>query len=781
MILVSEMIYPKYKRQNIHHKKDNKTLILCNYIFFLLLFSFILFYSSTTDSAVYDPLGNKIFEGSGESLYTLDATYGLIEGDSITTRAKKFREVLSGATYITFPIGQDPAKMTHLISVGSFPTVFSSLTLSQRQSDAIGWSMIFPASRGRISTFVSKLSTPSLSNEDKIITSTSDWYMVGIRGEANPGVLDVNLSNYEFSFPLPRIGIGYVNKYFTNYTLSKTSNPFSSVVEYDPPNYLYLKFRDGSPENPDGAKVYSVKLWINGQLEYSFIGGREIPGLLIDPGTSLQDGQSRWVDNDGTFVYRFFISNSSEIESAKFEIDIANDYIVELSSNGQDYRIVLNAVDNITDESNRAWRSFYYGESLGKSTLGIDASTTLWGIAIKAERSWLLNNWQFPSYKGKKNQDSASAWFIDVNRPWGPLMIAGEYTYIGPFYNASDFIAANDYGGTYLDPSEPFLPKIATENDLDGDNIKDWEDDFLLFRRDPPKFSLGLSREFMDFNNNGIPDNMETRLKPHYRFDYEEASKGYQIYTSLAVPFLKGLSIEPGYYTKQLILDRKSARVWYNLTGFIPEDIPNFGTVQLRLLTKRAHDIIPDDTAEQKDSLALQNSLTNIVTLIADYKRVKDLTLTTKFKYQYDADFYGKRRVIDTILINQAKYNIRIGEDTVISPAYRNDKTIGYTSPRSKQTSIDAVRQAFILQGLHTISEFMQVSSGLQYLKFQDLKNPLQNYNRRVGFLALAINGTISGKKMGMLASLDYVTHDLPRTIGGSQKSTNITVRLFLL
>jgi len=768
--------------------KDNKLNIgkyinqlkYCFYAIILSTLISLLFLPEKANSAVYDPLGNKIFEGSGESLYTIDTTYGLIEGDSVTTRAKKFREVLSGATYVSFRIG-NPEKLTHILSVGSFPTVFSNFTLSERQSDAVGWSLLFPASIGRISTFISKLSSQSLANEDKTITSTADWYMIGARGEANLGVWDVNVNNYSFTLPFPRIGIGYVNKYFTNYTLNKTSNPFSGVVEHNPPTYLYLRFRDDSSNNPSGSKVFRVKLWLNGQLVYNFVGGKEQPGVLIDPGTSLEDGQSRWIDNNGYFIYQFFLPNSSETESAKFELDIANDYLVELSSDGKNYRPILSAEGNITDESNRNLESFYYGESLGKSTLGVDMSMTILGVALKAERAWLLRNWQFPSYRGKRSQESSSAWYIDANRPWGPLMIAGAYTYIGPFYDASDFIAANDYGGTYLDPSEPFLPKVATEDDLDGDGVKDWEDDFLLFRRDPPKFRLGLSREFMDFNNNGVPDNMETRIKPHYRFDYEEASRGYQIYTSMAVPFLKGFSVEPGYYKKSMILAKKSSRVWYTLANFVPEDIPNFGTVQLRFLTKRAHDIIPDDTVEIKDNLALQNSLSNIVTLIADYKRVTDLTLTTKFKYQYDADFHGKRRVIDTILINQIKYNFHLGPDTILSPAYRNDKTIGYTSPRSSKTSLDAVRQAYILQLLHSLSEFLTISSGIQYLTYQDLKNPLQNYNRKVGFLELALNGNVSGKNMGMLLSLDYVTHDLPKSIGGSRKSTNITARLFLL
>jgi hypothetical protein len=209
------------------------------------------------NSAVYDPLGNKIFEGSGESLYTIDTTYGLIEGDSAIKRAKKFREVLNGATYVAFKIG-NPEKMTHILSVGSFPTVFSNFTLSERQSDAVGWSLLFPGSIGRISTFISKLNSQSLANEDKTITSTADWYMIGARAEANLGVWDVNVNNYRFTLPFPRIGIGYVNKYFTNYTLNKTSNPFSGVVEHNPPTYLYLRFRDGSPENPGGSKVVSL-------------------------------------------------------------------------------------------------------------------------------------------------------------------------------------------------------------------------------------------------------------------------------------------------------------------------------------------------------------------------------------------------------------------------------------------------------------------------------------------------------------------------------------------
>lgn len=738
--------------------------------------------SLSANAAVFDPLGNRIFEGKGESLYTIDATYGLIEGGAVARREKKFQDQLK-ATSVTFRVGGNE-KVLHEISVGGFNTQFSDFTLNRRQSDSIGWRLIAPGSRGRMTTFISKLTNTTLGKDNKTIESDSDWYMAGARAEANLGVWDVDVGNYNFAVALPSVGISYVNKYFTNYDLTQTSNPFVGIVEHNPPSHLYLRFRDGSPENPDGAKVFSVEVYIDDSIspEYSFAAGREPPGILISSSETYTDAKSRWVERDGSFVYSFFIPNSSEIESIRFEVDIANDYVVDLSADNKNYRTVLSANGNVTDGSNRAKHEFYYGEGIGESTLGIDIRTTIWGIALEAERAWLTKKWQFPSYKGDKSQDIAGAWFANANRRWGPVVLAGEYTYIDPFFNASSFVDDDDDGDGYLDGDEPFLPDIATEDDLDGDRIKDWEDDFLLFRKDPPKFTLGLSEEFMDFNNNGEPDDRENDSKPDYRSDYEEGSQGYRAYFILDVSsIVDGLSITQGYYKKKLILDKKSARAWYTLLGFVPREIPNFGTVQLRYMAKRAHDIIPDDLVNRKDNLALQNSLSNIFTLIFDYKKLKSLTLRTKFKYQYDADFHGNRRVIDTILINQARYDINIGSDTQISPAYRNDKTIGYTIPREAETSIDAVRQAFILQGTHSLTEELNITGGLQYLTYRDMKDPTQNYNRRVGFIALALQGKIKGKGVGMLGSLDYTAHDLPKEVGGSYKSTSIEVRLFLL
>ena len=146
---------------------------------------------------VYDPLGNRVFEGKGEQLYSIDATYGLIEGGAVARREKKFRDQLK-ATYVTFRVGAS-GSLRHEVSVGGFHTEFSSLTLNKRQSDAIGWGVAFPKSRGKMSTFIAKLTNTTLGKDNQTLESSSDWYMAGARAEAILGVWDVTVGSRAFA------------------------------------------------------------------------------------------------------------------------------------------------------------------------------------------------------------------------------------------------------------------------------------------------------------------------------------------------------------------------------------------------------------------------------------------------------------------------------------------------------------------------------------------------------------------------------------------------------
>ena len=196
-----------------------RSLLLCSL--------FLVLCSSLSDAVVYDPLGNRIFEGKGEQLYSIDATYGLIEGGAVARREKKFRDQLKSA-YVSFTVGGNE-ELRHKIIVGGFRTEFSSFALNKRQSDAIGWEVSFPESRGKMYSFISKLTNTTLGKENRTLESSSDWYMAGLRGEANLGIWDISVGNRDFGVELPSIGVSYVNKYFTNYDLTRTSNPFGGA------------------------------------------------------------------------------------------------------------------------------------------------------------------------------------------------------------------------------------------------------------------------------------------------------------------------------------------------------------------------------------------------------------------------------------------------------------------------------------------------------------------------------------------------------------------------
>ena len=161
-----------------------------------------------------DPLGNPVFDKSGKELYTLQANFGVLGGDSLLRRDSEFRSKTSNRNFFTFNIPGE--NVLHQLTVGNFPTKFSSFTLNKELFDAARWNITVPKAGGRVSAFVGRVTnnTFALSGdrvkpiEDKDIVSQSDWFMAGLRAEANLGAHGVRLGALpEFTVPLPRSGL----------------------------------------------------------------------------------------------------------------------------------------------------------------------------------------------------------------------------------------------------------------------------------------------------------------------------------------------------------------------------------------------------------------------------------------------------------------------------------------------------------------------------------------------------------------------------------------------
>ncbi|MCZ6679378.1 MAG: hypothetical protein O7E52_19270, partial [Candidatus Poribacteria bacterium] len=86
-----------------------------------------------------DPLGNPVFDKSGKELYTIQATYGVLGGASLLRRDSEFRKKTSNRNFFTFNIPGENVR--HQLTVGNFPTKFSSFTLNKELFDAARWNI----------------------------------------------------------------------------------------------------------------------------------------------------------------------------------------------------------------------------------------------------------------------------------------------------------------------------------------------------------------------------------------------------------------------------------------------------------------------------------------------------------------------------------------------------------------------------------------------------------------------------------------------------------------
>ena len=73
------------------------------------------------------------------------------------------------------------------------------------------------------------------------------------------------------------------------------------------------------------------------------------------------------------------------------------------------------------------------------------------------------------------------------------------------------------------------------------------------------------------------------------------------------------------------------------------------------------------------------------------------------------------------------------------------------------------------------------MSAGYQFLTWRDLVESRNDFNRRVGFLELVLQGEAFGTGIGLITTMDFVNQTYLMPIGGDKKETRISVELFVL
>lgn len=727
---------------------------------------------------IYTPQGNLLFSGQGILMYKLLDTNSTGEGSSLILRhtlLPQFQNLI---------IFNDVYKgITNNVYVGRFPTKLTSFTLDKYEYDGFRWD--FLTKNNSLSTCVSRISntagqtffTPQPPSNP--LLSYNDIYMFGVRDEINLGALGMGLS--------------IVNLNRNKGKLTTNMNPFTGQPNENPPSVIYLKFKDGSPEDPYGTKLYNVKVFVDGVLYYKFVPGRKIPdpgdnneASFIQPANlSSSDNNSRWVDRDGYFVYGFNMPNYRNVKSVRFELTLSRDYCVEMWSNTFTRPVqALKSFGNIKDESNITTTSVYYNLDNSSTLFSVDSRFSIFDIQVSGEVATLIKESSYPNGSGEEDSRKYTSYYVKAERRLWMFLFGGEYYDIHPYYDETLYLTNNltpSDSSWAVDASrgkpsrlDDYDPNDFSTRDKDLNSIDDYREDFLAYNTDPQEFKLGMQ---MDFNNNGIPDFGETTAYPIY---YKERGlKGYHLFGEFDI--YSGLVSTAGFINERKEIYTTSAITLYNLLRYrLP--IPNFGSIRARYLIKRVRDDIPNSTVNSSDQLIFREALQNVFTFITEYKAVPNLNATSKFTLNHLDDRYGSKNTFSAVIINKIDYTFPVTPELSVIPMYRNDRFLGNSIPRTATDAIDAGKNYYILKFNYYITPKTLLGLGGEYDVFNDYIDPSNNYTRKVGSLELSTNAHYWGRNFSLILGTSLGrTEYTSGTTGGTETSLNLFITVLMM
>jgi len=276
-----------------------------------------------------------------------------------------------------------------------------------------------------------------------------------------------------------------------------------------------------------------------------------------------------------------FINQSSgdlaEIVSVQFQLVLANDYQVWMTSDGQTDRsgepvllLLTQAEGNIKDLTNLRTVSFDYGLPTATTLAGWSMTLSdVWGMDVYAEYDL---SWSFRKYpnvqeeshhtsSGIEGKTKAPAWMVNISKKAHPLFFFGEAYALDPLYNTQAFVAnaagVIDYsagtaagsnvevfwdGSSNVGAAQSNLVELVEDND-DQDRVPD------NFRADWGAPDLQV---FPGWDQNGdfLPDlnQNDNRVKMNNIPDYEEPFLRFDVDRP---EFLFGLDMNNNFWVDQ--------------------------------------------------------------------------------------------------------------------------------------------------------------------------------------------------------------------------------------
>ena len=568
-------------------------------------------------------------------------------------------------------------------------TTLTPLTFSKPTFNGIQWD--FLTDKYALTAIVSRASDPGLRlpSEDAPPRPATDYAnLLGMHGTAQLG-------------DLVKIGGTYVNVFMGKSVDDWADNSFKGRLTSGQNGArvrtITIKLSDDSPEDGEGgALLFDEVIFINGRRADI---SPTIRGGVINRGRREASGPEEiflvYNIEGWSYVENDVVRDVNWFEEVTFDLVLANDYRVEVSSNtqvdltGQEiFLTVARAEKNVKDATNQRVVRFDYGLPTSNEIIGGTLEITdLQGVWLRGEWNNNRRHRRFPNpnraiLEHSLATDKAQAYYLTAQRLFHPWYAYAEVFSIDPDYSTTAFIPDKS-GRVVYDRPEQYWFELVDDND-DQDRLPDWdrntsnqtagnevdnartrlggifpgldenndfvsdfnqnenfqpdyEEPFLRYSADPPEFLFGV-----DMNNNTVIDRFENDTEPDY--PYKRDHRGYNAYVGAEV--VRGVEAMVGYLSERLISSARKSRSLYLVLN-AEKDYPRIGVLRVFEYFRKVEDNIPENLEQWvqlpnttgglvpfDDPLAAQDTWIN--TFYADFKYtgLGWATVTNKVKYE---------------------------------------------------------------------------------------------------------------------------------------------------
>ncbi|MFH1570854.1 MAG: hypothetical protein ABIL09_22870 [Gemmatimonadota bacterium] len=668
----------------------------------------------------------------------------------------------------------------YAITVGDeIRTTLTPMTFSKPLFNGLQWD--FSSDKWQLTAILSRISQPSPSSlrEQEYTNATN---LFGGRVVAQVG---------DFA----RVGATLVNAHHTQTQLEALSGNLFQGQLTEAQNFasigmILVRISDDSPEDGvGGGALFSADILIT-DLE-----GNEIRGSEIGFRPAIEGGyQYRgYLAADGfeTIGVRYDFMDptytgpaAEEIRRVRIELVLANDYLVEMTSDAQLTRAgsmaflpVAQATGNVVDGSNQRVMVFDYGLPTANQVAGFTLELTdLAGFDAYLELDVNQRYRQYPNPNVTNHQAAAAqsmAWLANVSQRRYPFFAFLEAYDVDPSYTTAmvvtdatgitdyanqnqryEFVEDNDDQDRYPDwrrsgwaaGDDQVYPGWDENNDFisdfnQNDNedspslVPDYEEPFLRYYTDRPEYLYGV-----DMNHNGTVDRFENDQEADY--PYRLGQRGMNIYAGAFL--LPDLRLSMGHLRVRQPATGHHNRAWYLLLN-LDRSHARLGRLRLFQDLRRVRDTIADDLlqwtqrpntrgslVQVDDVLPARNTWVSATWVGWELGRPGQLRTDHRLMWRLyrqqdprvELGLAGLRQGASLLgLIDKAEYGLALGRLT-LSPRWKSELRRETPVLAGEEKRLE-LTELLMLIGRLPVMHRSFVEAGVEYERFYQLHDPV--------------------------------------------------------